>query len=298
MKQFVLYWCPVIVFITVIIWSSSSLWRIDSNDTSNVVPATDNSESEEERSDLPVVSPVTEVDVSPNRSTLSRKELVERYPCDYYDPEKLNPENKDYQEYSQKVNRHNAIVDFIHSTRKEDEAFQRVMLILLENGYDIEDWNRTIEILSEIKSEYHDFREGFGENSVIEDGEVYTYPKPLRLKQEYSYAQFGLLMGEKVGIYEKKVVEELWDVDIANVTQSSGKLGGSLHITVFGDKLYTDEDWITPDFEHAMSTYTGETRPDQQTRIQMFHNLSNADTGKDHINWKELDEFEEGAWFN
>ena len=80
-----------------------------------------------------------------------RERLLELYPDDYFDPMRyLQSEDAEYQD---KVQKHFHIVSWAYSERKDDPVLREVMLLLLENGYGIEDYSSVIWALSFHKAE-------------------------------------------------------------------------------------------------------------------------------------------------
>ena len=67
---------------------------------------------------------------------------MELYPDDYFDPTRYlksgDAEDQD------KERRHFPIAGWAYSERKDDPALREVMLLLLENGYGIEDYSGVI----------------------------------------------------------------------------------------------------------------------------------------------------------
>lgn len=66
-----------------------------------------------------------------------RREFSEQY----YDPK-----NHSYV-YLRKVDRHHAINSFLTSTRREDPRYRKIIVLLLENGYGIDEWPSAVQAI-------------------------------------------------------------------------------------------------------------------------------------------------------
>ena len=261
MKRTLYYWFPVALFIGVMVWSFSTFWNSSYDGVSS-----SSDESENEKSDLDNPNdffndPGNIIQNSTKRSGLSREELVEKYPDDYFDMEKFGNKH-----YSDKVVRHYAIVDYIHSERKNDPSLHQIMIVLLENGYDIEEWGETVGALGFWQLDYQLHKKRFEDEGLIDTDEAVETLNELKLEMNKRYEIFQSDM-ESSGVDDPEVMKMLWEIDVGIITDNDGTRGLEKHVTVFGDRLNVDEDWMTREFEDAKKRYRGNKRPDRTTRI-------------------------------
>ncbi len=85
-----------------------------------------------------------------------RGRLLELHPADCFDPTRYLKSGD--AEYREKVQKHFHLASWAYSERKEDPALRAVMLLLLENGYGIEDYSNVIRVLSFHKAEVESLR--------------------------------------------------------------------------------------------------------------------------------------------
>ena len=89
-----------------------------------------------------------------------RERLLELHPDDYLDPPRYLKSGD--AEYREKVRKHFHIASWAYSERKDDPALREVMLLLLiENGYGIEDYSSVIRVLARHKSEVAAIRQRY-----------------------------------------------------------------------------------------------------------------------------------------
>ena len=67
---------------------------------------------------------------------------VSREPNTYFDPGNRDPV------YRKNYERHRQIVDFVNSPHRDHPENRRLMVLLLENGFDISDWSRVATAVS------------------------------------------------------------------------------------------------------------------------------------------------------
>lgn len=118
-----------------------------------------------------------------------RAQLLAESPNDYFDPKRYLQSN-DW-EYRDKVNRHFHIASWVYSKRKDDTGLRRVMTLLLENGYDIEDYSGIIRALAHHKAEITAIRnryKGLGFYSEEEIQELLTERGVFRRQEAHKKA--------------------------------------------------------------------------------------------------------------
>ena len=99
-----------------------------------------------------------------------RAQLLAESPDNYFNPKRYLQSN-DWG-YRDKVNRHFHIASWVYSKRKEDPGLRRVMTLLLENGYDIEDYSGIIRGLAHHKAEITAIRNRYKELEFYSEEEI------------------------------------------------------------------------------------------------------------------------------
>ena len=198
---------------------------------------------------------------------------------EYFNPERIL--NRDDAEYRKRVLKHRRIGDYLYSSRRYDPAFQEIMILLLEHGYGVEEWSLVIRNLGKYKVgtlfNYiaETVKETIEEGNVsLEEGENWK-----RKQEEFrdgfwqAQDQFSLeehLMqefGKACNIEDANLIRKLWAIDIGLIKPGDGSLGEGRPRTAWGDRLLTDEDWLTEEFREAQARFTKPTseriiRPD------------------------------------
>ena len=194
-----------------------------------------------------------------NETRAERERLLEEYSSQYYDPERVH--DRSDSEYRKKVFKHHRIGDFLHSTRKEDPAFREIMCLLLEHGYGIEEWTFVVGTLGRYKMELAMF-----ERTTEEGAASGTIPpeamesrewalEELRERQEKSFPKLVRHLKGICKITNTNLVRKLWEVDIGLVEPGDGSLGEEKPAAAWGDRLLTDEDWLTEEFREAQARF-------------------------------------------
>ena len=113
--------------------------------------------------------------------------MLELYPDDYFDPTRYLKSGD--AEYREKVQKHFHIASWAYSERKEDPALRGVMLLLLiENGYGIEDYSSVIRVLARHKPEVAAIQQRYvylGFYSVLEIKNLLEGRGALRRQEAY-----------------------------------------------------------------------------------------------------------------
>lgn len=213
---------------------------------------------------------------TPHRETVQR---ADPHSDEYFNPERIL--DKDDAEYRKRLLKHRRIGDYLYSSRRYDPAFQEIMILLLEHGYGIEEWSLVIrnlgkykvgtlfdyiaEVMKETiektdaspeevenwKREQEEFREGFRQAQDPFSLEVHLMKK----------------FGKVCNIEDTNLIRKLWTIDIGHIEPGDGSLGEGRPRTVWGDRLLTDEDWLTEEFREAQARFIkptpeGIARPD------------------------------------
>ena len=183
-----------------------------------------------------------------------RQELVRKDPDRYFDPSNSS------QKYQQNLNRHHAISRYVNSPIKDYPSMQRLMLLLLENGYDVSDWNAAVNMLTTLNMSL-EIRIKNLRNQNLSESEI-----ELDLEQYMKDSPHiaAILNGLKItaGIGEGELRDEILKLDFPDEGIQERLTDPTT--TIYGDKLLVDADWLTPEFREARSKYVGEQRSSSQ----------------------------------
>lgn len=241
----------------------SLLFNGNNGDSKNKSPAEQTSAEPEKRKDSPQKrSPLPTIrEISAAKA--ERDRLIREFPDQYYDPN-----NRDIG-YLQKVTYNHYIGAFLHSSRREDPRFRKIMTLLLENGYGIREWKSTVQCLLQrdepiwIRASAMR-KEGYAEHE-IED--MIENPDP-ELKQTLKgidlYDRLRLM--SRLETADVDLIDKLRDVKLYDVEIGEEVIADTWKSILQGDKLYTDEDWLDAEFLAAKEKYQGEPRDLNQLR--------------------------------
>ena len=196
-----------------------------------------------------------------NETRAERERLLEEYSNQYYDPERVY--DRSDSEYRKKVFKHHRIGDYLHSTRKDDPAFREIICLLLEHGYGIEEWTFVVGTLGRYKMELAMFGRTTEEVSAsgdippeaMESSELAL--EELRERQEKRFPKLVRHLRGICKITNTNLVRKLWEVDIGLIEPGDGSLGEGKPAASWGDRLLTDEDWLTEEFREARARFDG-----------------------------------------
>ena len=196
---------------------------------------------------------------------------------EYFNPERIL--NRDDAEYRKRVLKHRRIGDYLYSSRRYDPAFQEIMILLLEHGYGIEEWSFVIRNLGKYKLRTlfeqvaTAMKETIEESNVsLEEGENWKrkqeeFREGFRQAQEQFSLEEHLMQefGKACNIADSNLIRKLWAIDIGLIKPGDGSLGEGRPRTAWGDRLLTDEDWLTEEFREAQARFDG-TLPERIVR--------------------------------
>ena len=194
-----------------------------------------------------------------NETRAERERLLEEYSSQYYDPERVH--DRSDSEYRKKVFKHHRIGDFLHSTRKDDPAFREIMCLLLEHGYGIEEWIFVVGTLGRYKMDLAIFeratKEGIASGDIPPEAmeSMEQGLEELRERQEKSFPKLVRHLRDICKITNTNLVRKLWEVDIGLIEPGDGSLGEGKPAASWGDRLLTDEDWLTEKFREARARF-------------------------------------------
>ena len=199
------------------------------------------SESVSSRLNIPTLREIMAAQESPFLDRERRAQRLAESPDDYFDPKRYLQSN-DW-EYRNKVNRHFHIASWVYSNRKDDPGLRRVMTLLLENGYDIEDYSGIIRALAHHKAEITAIRNRYKELGFYSEEEIQELLAKwgvFRRQEAHKKALQDIF--SMYGITNEFLIGELYDVDIGLVREGDGSIGQGKIETAEGDRLLTDED--------------------------------------------------------
>ena len=190
------------------------------------------------------------------RSTILRvrQELVRNDPNRYFDP------NNSSQVYLQNLNRHHAITRYVNSPIKDYPSMQRLMLLLLENGYDVSDWNAAVNMLTTLNMSLQIRGKNLRDQNMSESDIGLDLVQYIKESPHVAAMLNGLLI--TAGIGEGELRDEILRLDFP--AEGIQERLTDPTTTIYGDKLLVDADWLTPEFREARSKYAGKPRPSSQ----------------------------------
>lgn len=248
------------------------------------------SESVSSRLNIPTLREIMAAREAPFLDRERRAQLLAESPDDYFDPKRYLQSN-DW-EYRDKVNRHFHIASWVYSKRKEDPGLRRVMTLLLENGYDIEDYRGIIRALAHHKAEITAIRNRYKELGFYSEEEIQELLAErgvFRRQEAHKKALQDIF--SMYGITNEFLIGELYDADIGLVREGDGSIGQGKIETVWGDPLLTDEDWLDKEFWIARTHYQGKPRGSTQERIAIWHEQRQKEKERRRLekNYREKD---------
>ena len=157
-------------------------------------------------------------------------------------------------EYRKRFKRHQSILQFLKSPKMDEPAYQEVLVILLENGYDIADWPDviggiiSISMWEQIEGETYEIYQ-MSESDIAE-----------RKKEQAPILETYVTNSQRhlthsLGITDPGLLSQLTSVRLP-FENGEPILGHPDDLVVKpGDRLLDDEDWLTPRFEQAIERY-------------------------------------------
>ena len=182
------------------------------------------SESVSSPLNIPTLREIMAAREAPFLDREQRAQRLAESPDDYFDPKRYLQSN-DW-EYRDKVNRHFHIASWAYSKRKDDPGLRRVMTLLLENGYDIEDYSGIIRALAHHKAEITAIRNRYKELEFYSEKEIQellTERGVFRRQEAHKKALRDIF--SMYGITNKFLIGELYEADIGLVREGDGSIG-------------------------------------------------------------------------
>lgn len=202
---------------------------------------------------------------TPHRETARR---ADPHSDEYFNPERVL--DRDDAEYRKRLLKHRRIGDYLYSSRRYDPTFQEIMILLLEHGYGIEEWSLVIRNLGKYKvgtllDYIAEAVKETSEETNASPEEVENWKREQeKFREGFRQAQdqFSLeehLMqefGKACNIADANLIRKLWTIDIGLIKPGDGSLGEGRPRTAWGNRLLTDEDWLTEEFREAQARFT------------------------------------------
>lgn len=155
--------------------------------------------------------------------------------------------------YLKKVQKSNFIKQYLDAPRKDDPLYQDVLNMLLENGYGIEHWSSMCsQILAWQMPIY------LTEQNLIAQGitGLDLHNKMEELKEEKKELKEMILKTtpRTTGVHDLKLIQELMNIPL-RAARNEAPFGYSGSTTRDGDKILSDDDWMTDTHRHYMEKY-------------------------------------------
>jgi len=171
----------------------------------------------------------------PQSAALNREDNA----TEYVSLARINQEK----EYLLKVKKSNAIRQYLEAPRRDDPQFQEVLNTLLENGYGIEHWATTCSLilawqmpiyLTEMDLKAQGYQ---GEDLNAKLAEI--------LNDKADFKSTLVEAGPRsTGIDDKELIASLMEIPL-RTTNNEAPFGYGGMTTLEGDKIFTDDDWMT-----------------------------------------------------
>ncbi len=191
----------------------------------------------------------------------SRREQRLRQNSDaYYDPARYYTANDTA--YNKKVQQHFVIASWVHSEKKDDPAFREFMVLLLENGFGIDEYHTAIRVIGNAQEEIEVMKQAYGDLFAANELDE-MFQNSGALKRLGTRKQAAVMTLAQMGIAEPNLQEALWNVELGLIQPGDGTIGQGEFSTVWGDPLLTEDDWLDSEFRAARARYQGPPRNEQ-----------------------------------
>lgn len=266
MKDKAIWWLGAVAFLTVMIL----VWRQDSKteselqveETKQVQPKKESPESAFDRLRIPSAKEASQ-------RHAERHRLAELHPEEYFNPDYLRG-SPNRRAYGEKVFRHHAIKKFLTFPHKDELPYRQVMILLLENGYDIDDWQHVIGTLTARQVPYLAWKKQMlQEGFPIEEIEESVAEMQMQREEEESLWRDGIrgVWRGSMGIDDYDLLDALAAIEFSTVPTTPQLPGYGIGAALKGERLLTDDDWLDDEFRAAIARYEGEPKPSFQQRL-------------------------------
>jgi|GEM_PF-5524624 len=198
-----------------------------------------------------------------------RAQLLQANPDDYFDPVRFA--NGNDAAYKANVERHFQIATWANSTKKRDPAFRRIMRILLENGYGIDDYSRVVQLVAYAHQDIASLRSAYQRLGIHSQAEVEELLNKTGMQKDFE-ARLALVKQTfvKQGITDALVLDALLSTGVGEVRNGDGSIPKTRFKTVWGDRLLTGADWMDAEFKAAAARYKGPARGSARDRVSAW----------------------------
>jgi len=164
---------------------------------------------------------------------------------DFYDSLRNDPE------YLGKVRRHRQIDQYLRSSRRHDPEYRRVLVRLVEEGYDLENWLHVVAALSHHTRQLTLARKRMQEAGFSE-GEIEAELEPLRKQNEVKAAYIHADLKNSSGISNDSLIQELAKLELECLPNEAILGPGTVSE---GDRLLTNDDWLDSELRTAQERH-------------------------------------------
>lgn len=193
-------------------------------------------------SQLRVSRPLT--DLAQKLSNEQSNRLSSENRGNFYDSSRNDPD------YLDKVRRHQQIDQYLQSSRRHDPEYRRVLVRLLEEGYDLENWLHVVATLS-----HHTRQLTLARNRMQEAGfserEIEAELEPLRKQNNVRSAYIHADLKNSTGISNDSLIQELAKMELECLPNEAILGPGTISD---GDRLLTNDDWLDSELRTAQES--------------------------------------------
>ena len=178
---------------------------------------------------------------------------VSRKPNTYFDPNNSDPV------YWKNYNRHRQIARFVNSPHRKHPESRRLMVLLLENGFDVSDWADVALSVSSVNRQVVSTRK-----KVEEAGDLSPRERDEAMAVAYKFREINLKSPIMDSIYQAGIERDsdlfksLLSVELPSDPGVSFAIKDTLMVP--REKFLTDEDWMDEEFQAAKDRYRGPVR--------------------------------------
>ena len=188
---------------------------------------------------------------------LSRDEREERAQTDSDHYFNLDRRIKD-PKYLLKVQKSNRISQYLNAPRRGDPNYEAVLHTLLRNGFGIEDWMETSADIMKWHLPFKIRRENLEQLGYSQE-EIDQNLRDMHEMREGDHDLIKEALIRDVGITDMGVLDELISIPIV-VENREAPFGRETYDLFEGDRILTDDDWMTPEHRASQASYQGEPR--------------------------------------
>jgi len=175
------------------------------------------------------------VDDFESKAMRSRKAQMAKEPDAFFDPDRTEPK------YLAKIRHHQNISAFLNSSRVDDPNSRRILSLLLEFGYGIDEWSEVTSLLGG----FHIFVDAARGGSPSTESSESEHDNELKYAQDEKLPDLYTGLKE-LGITDRELIHELVAIEFP-IVPNEDVIG--IEPTILGDRLYADNDWMNEEFQ-------------------------------------------------